>query len=183
MGRANRRGFGQHTSDEFGKTGLGSASAVGDRGLGAAAGVVIDGIVERESGQTPGPSAPYKTIVLVLVGMLLGSIAIIGVWTALAAPKPLPAGAYTGIWASLTSDRPVTEKSTFEFMADSVEDEAVTVWRAQAQLSTVCVVDGEVVSLTDFAGHLRGGAWRVDVIVSAPGVIDRMEMQAPDVAP
>lgn len=183
MGRVNRSASRQHTSEEFGKAGLGSASAVGDRGLGSAAGVVVDGIVERESGQTPGPSAPYKTIVLVLVGMLLGSLAIIGVWTAVVAPKPFPAGTYTGIWASLVSRGPITEKSTFEFMNDAGEDEAVTVWRAHAQPSTTCVVDGEVVSLADFAEHLRGGAWRVDVTASAPGVIDRIEMQAPDVAP
>jgi len=183
VGRVKHSASRQHTSEEFGKSGLGSASAVGDRGLGSAAGVVVDGMVERESGQTPGPSAPYKTIVLVLVGMLLGSIAIIGVWTAFSAPKPLPAGTHTGIWVSLTSDRPVTERSTLELMADSGENEAVTAWRAQAQRSTVCVVDGEVVSLADFAEHLRGGAWRVDVTASAPGVIDRMEMQTPDVAP
>jgi hypothetical protein len=177
-----RRKSRQHGAEEFGKRGLGSAAAIGDRGIGTAAGVVVDGIVERESGRTPDPAAvSTKAVAVVLGAMLLVSLSVVGVLVILGAPEPLPAGSHHGLWASLPSSRPVTSDTRFEFMSEPDEDNEVTVWFARPDERTVYLIDGREVGAAEFGAYLKRGAWPADVTASAAGVITRVEVLTPGV--
>lgn len=76
---------------EFGKSGSGSATAGMDGPtMGAAATILVDGIVERESGRTPGPPpVRLKTVIIGLVAMFLLGV---GVALLLAGRGPITDG-------------------------------------------------------------------------------------------
>jgi hypothetical protein len=61
-----------HHGDEFGKSGSGTLRGLDAPLIGAPTTILLDGIVERESGETPPPPpVSVKAIVIVLVVMLL----------------------------------------------------------------------------------------------------------------
>ena len=172
----------QHSSDEFGKTGLGSAAAMGDRGSGAAPGVIVDGIVEREAGLTPGPFASSRTLAVVLGAMLLVALSVLGILTLMARPEPLPAGVHRSIWVGLAAYRPATAHARFEFMSEPDENDRVTVWSARPDKQAVYLIDGREVGVSEFVEYLQRGMWPADVTASTAGIFVRVEILTPGVS-
>jgi hypothetical protein len=78
----------EHHSDEFGQPTLGSVRGVDAPQIGAPTNVIIDGIVERESGVTPSPP-PFsvKTAIIVLVAMMVLGLLMHLVLSRLTAPS------------------------------------------------------------------------------------------------
>ncbi len=169
----------QHTSDEFGRTGLGPAAAIGDRALGAAAGVIVDGLVEAESGVTPGPGPSARAIVVGFVGLSLVAVAVVAVFTMLAAPDALPAGSYSGVWVGNASAHPRESDVELELMPDVAEDEETPLWAARAGDQAVILIDGRVAGTGELIDYLQGGMVRADVTASGEGVISRIEIVTP----
>lgn len=170
----------QHTSEEFGHTGLGSAAAMGDRALGAAPGVIVDGLVEAESGVTPGPGPTGRTIVVAFVVLMVVAVAIIAVFTVLSAPTALPVGPHRGVWVGSASINPREADLKFELMPDAIGDEAIPVWAARPGDRAVFVIDGRVVTGGELIDFLQGGMMRADVTATEDGVISRIEIVTPD---
>jgi len=77
----------EHHSDEFGQPTLGSVRGLDAPQIGAPTNVIIDGIVERESGVTPSPP-PFsvKTAIIVLVAMMVLGLLLSLVLSRLSAP-------------------------------------------------------------------------------------------------
>ena len=171
----------QHTSDEFGRTGLGSAAAIGDRALGTASGVIVDGQVEAERGVTPGPGLSGRTVVIGFAGLILVSVALVAVFTALSAPKTLPVGSHRGVWLGAASTGPRAEDFEFELMPEVAEDEETPIWTARADDQVVILIDGRVASAGELVGYLQGGMVQADVTSAEEGVISRIEIVTPPV--
>lgn len=64
----------QHTSDEFGQPPLGAIRGTDAPNIGAPANIILDGVVETESGKTPSPP-PFSVRTAVIV---LGVIFVLG---------------------------------------------------------------------------------------------------------
>jgi hypothetical protein len=58
-----------HHADEFGKAGSSSVSGLDAPIIGAGASIMVDGLVERESGATPPP--PPLTIRAIVIGLVV----------------------------------------------------------------------------------------------------------------
>jgi len=71
----------EHTSDEFGQPTLGAIRGLDAPRYGAPTNVIIDGIVERESGVTPTPP-PFSgtTAIIILVAMMVVGALILAVF-------------------------------------------------------------------------------------------------------
>ena len=69
-----------HTSDEFGKGTSGGIRGFDPPMIGAPTSILIDGLVERESGATPSPwSVSVTGIVVFLVGMFVLGLVLTGI--------------------------------------------------------------------------------------------------------
>ncbi len=171
----------QHSSDEFGRTGLGPAAAIGDRALGAASGVIVDGLVEAESGKTPGPGLPSRTIIVGFTGLVLVAVTIVAIFAALSAPDTLPAGLHPGVWLGAASSSPAETDIEFELMPDVGEDEQTPVWAAHASDQAVILIDGRTADVGELNDYLQPGMVRADVTATDAGVISRIEIVTPQV--
>ena len=80
----------EHTSDEFGRQTSSSLTGLDAPMIGAASSIVVDGIVERESGVTP-PPPPVKLWVLAvaLVAMFILGVVLITVVFRFVPPPPI----------------------------------------------------------------------------------------------
>ena len=177
MGRKSR----QHTSDEFGRTGLGAAAAIGDHALGTAPGVIVDGLVETESGVTPGRGLSSRTVIIGFAGLVLVAVAIIAVFTVASAPDALPAGSYSDVWLGLSSADPDAADIEFELMPEVAEGEVTPLWAARAGEQVVILIDGRVANAQELIDRLQGGMVRADVIATDEGLISRIEIVTPTV--
>ena len=69
-----------HHADEFGKVGSSSVRGLDAPMIGAPASILVDGLVERESGVTPSPwSVSVKGIVIALVVMFVLGLAVLAI--------------------------------------------------------------------------------------------------------
>lgn len=166
----------EHTADEFGRPGLGSAAAIGDRALGAAPGVIVDGLVEAESGVTPGPGISARTSLVAFGVLALVAVAIITAVTVLSAPDPLPAGIHRDVWLGMASEKPQEMNLTFQLMPDVPEGEETPEWAAQAAGQIVLLIDGRTVTVGELIAYLQGGMVRADVTAPQEGVVSRIEI-------
>lgn len=67
-----------HHADEFGKSGSSSISGLDAPMIGASTSILVDGLVERESGATPSPwSVSVKGIVIALIVMFVFGLAVL----------------------------------------------------------------------------------------------------------
>jgi len=164
----------QHSGDEFGRPGLGSATAIGDRGLGSASGVVVDGIVEREAGTTPGPFVSSRTIAIVLGAAALVSAVIMVTFAIMAQPAPLPSGIHRSVWVGAAAS-----DAKLVFLSEPDENDEVTEWTARAAEQAAYLIDGRSVSFSEFAAELEEGMWPADVTASTDGVFTRVEIITP----
>lgn len=173
------RGPRRHTSDEFGRTGLGPAAAIGDRALGAAPGVIVDGLVEAESGVTPGPGIPLRTIAVTL-GMLAVVAAVLAVAITLAAaPDPLPAGVHEDVWLGVSATGSGEADVECRLMPDVAEGEATPEWAAGPADDAVIVIDGRAVTAEGLVEYLQVGMVRADVTAPDDGLISRIDITTP----
>ena len=170
----------QHTSDEFGRTGLGSAAAIGDRALGTAPGVIVDGQVEAERGVTPGPGPSGRTVVFGFAGLVLVSVALLAVFTALSAPKTLPVGTHREVWVGAASPHPRDTDLKLQLMPDVAGDEETPVWAARIDDRTTIVIDGRTVDAAALIEHVGAGMVQADVTSAEEGVISRIEIVTPE---
>lgn len=175
------RGSRQHTSDEFGKPGLGAAAAIGDRGLGAASGVAVDGLVERESRVTPGPGVSSRAIWIGFGVMVALAVAVLVTVTALSAPRPLPAGSHPNVWIGLRSVRADGADTKFTVMSEPSDEDEVTEWVARVDPEASITIDGRSVDVTDLAEYLEAGMFDAKVTATAEGVISRVEVVTQEV--
>lgn len=175
MSRGSRR----HTSVEFGRTGLGPAAAIGDRGLGAAPGVIVDGLVETESGVTPGPGIPVRTIALAFGVLVFVAVALAVAFTLAAIPDPLPAGIHEDIWLGVAPDGSSGVDIEYQLMPDVAEGEDTPQWTAGPVAETVIVIDGQVVSAEALLNHLQDGMVRADVTAPEDGLVSRIDISTP----
>ena len=171
----------EHTSDEFGRTGLGSAAAIGDRALGAAPGVIVDGLVEADSGMTPGPGISSRKLALAFGALALVAIAIAVGLAIMSIPDPLPVGVHEGVWLGVSSAASRGADIEFRLMPDAGEGESTPEWAADPAAETVFVIDGQVVTADTLAGYLQGGMVRADVTASSEGSVSRIEITTPEV--
>ncbi|MGB4594073.1 MAG: hypothetical protein WBI63_09935 [Coriobacteriia bacterium] len=171
----------QHTSDEFGRTGLGSAAAIGDRALGSASGVLVDGLAEAESGVTPGPGPSGRSVLIGFGALLLLAAVIITVATVLSAPETLAAGSHRGVWVGTASLHPSETDLELQLMPDATGEEEVPVWAARADERTAIVIDGRPVGTAELIDYLGNGMVRSDVTSTDEGVISRIEIVTPGV--
>lgn len=174
------RRFRQHTSHEFGRPGLGSAGAIGDRGLGAASGVLVDGLVERESGVTPGPGVSGRAITVGFLMMVAVAVATLVTVTVLSAPRPLPAGSYPSAWIGLGSAREDGPDTRFVVETEAAGGDEVTWWAATVGRGASITIDGRPAEVVDLATYLEDGMWRANVSADAEGVISRIEVFPPE---
>lgn len=160
-----KRGSQEYESDSFGRPMSGSLRGLNPPMIGAPSAIIVDGIVERETGTTPAPPAITLRAVAVVVGIMfvLGLL----VFALFLGPKQLPAGSHTGLWLEVGSP--------FEFTSEPDEYEEVETWRAEPGPDTVFSVDGTRVSASEFADAFpRDGALRVNVTASSEGTIERV---------
>lgn len=80
------RGDREHHSDEFGRVGSSSITGADAPTLGAPGMIIVDGMVERESGATP----PPPTITVTMVAVALGVMFLLGVVAMFLVPRLLP---------------------------------------------------------------------------------------------
>lgn len=80
------RGGREHHSDEFGRVGSSAVSGNDAPTLGAPGMIIVDGMVERESGVTP----PPPTITVTMVAVALGVMFLFGVLAMFLIPRLLP---------------------------------------------------------------------------------------------
>ena len=161
----------QHTSDEFGRAGLGSVSA---------SGVIVDGLVETEGGATPGPGLSGRTITVAFAVLILVAVAITAVFLVLSAPVALPVGSHSSVWVGNSATNSNGTESTFELMPDVGDDEETPVWTARVGGRASILIDGRVASVGELADYLRPGMVRADVTASDEGVISRIEILSPE---
>lgn len=154
-----------HDADSFGKPMSGSLRGLNPPMVGAPSAIVVDGIVERESGVAqPPPAVTLRTVAVVVGGLfvlgLLVSILFLG-------PRPLPAGSHEGLWLEVGS--------RYEFTSEPDEYGEIETWRAQPGPDTVYSVDGTVVTASEFVEAFPpSGALQVSVTASTDGTIDRV---------
>jgi hypothetical protein len=171
----------EHTSDEFGKPGLGPAAAIGDRGLGAASGVLVDGLVERERGVTPGPGVSSRTITIGLLVMVVVAVVVLVAATVLSAPRPLPAGSYPDVWIGLGSAGEDGPDTRFVVETEAAVDDEVTWWAATVDPEASITIDGRSADAEGLAEYLEAGMWRASVTADAEGVVSRVEVVTEEV--
>jgi len=170
----------EHTSDEFGRTGLGPAAAIGDRALGSASAVIVDGLVEAESGVTPGPGPSSRSLLIGFGALFLIAIAIVTVVTVRSIPETLSPGMHRGVWVGTASIHPRESDLKLQFMPDTVEGD-VPVWGARADSGTTIVIDGRPVGTAELIEYLGDGMVRADVTAADEGAITRIEIATPEV--
>ena len=157
-----------HDSDVFGRPTSGSLTGLDAPLIGAPSAIILDGIVERESGATPPPPAITLKMVAVALGvmLLLGLAAQVG-YGALYGPRPLPVGSHAELWLEIGS--------RFEFSSEADENGEVKTWYARPGADTVFSVDGSEVTEAEFAKAFPDtGALRVSVKASTEGIIERV---------
>ncbi len=133
--------------------------------IGAPSAIIVDGIVERETGTTPAPSGIRLGAVAVALGamLVLGLLVSIGFFR----PQPLPVGSHAGLWLAIGP--------RFEFESEPDEYGEVDTWYAQPGPDTVYSVDGTLVTASEFAAAFPSdGALRVSVTASSAGTIERV---------
>ncbi|MHB1452040.1 MAG: hypothetical protein ACYCXR_09500 [Coriobacteriia bacterium] len=160
-----KRGTHEHDSDSFGKPTSGSLRGLNPPMIGAPSAIIVDGIVERESGATPPPPA----VTLRTVAVVIGSMFVVGLLVAVLflGPRPLPAGSHEGLWLEVGS--------RFELTSEPDEYREIETWYAQPGPDTVYLVDGTVVTASEFTEAFPpAGALRVSVTASTEGTIDRV---------
>ena len=175
MSRGSRR----HTSDEFGRTGLGPAAAIGDRALGAAPGVIVDGLVEAESGVTPGPGIPVRTVAAIFGVLALVAVVLAVAITLAAAPDPLPAGVHEDVWLGATASGSGEADLEYRLMPDVAEGETTPEWAADPAGEVVIVIDGQVVTADGLVEYLQSGMVRADVTAPDDGLVSRIDITTP----
>lgn len=133
--------------------------------IGAPSAIIVDGIVERESGTTPPPPGVALKTVAVAVGIMfvLGLVVLVGFFGS----KTLPAGSHTGLWLKIGP--------RFEFTSEPDEYGETQTWYAEPGTDTVFSVDGTEVTASEFAGAFPpDGALRVSVTATTEGTIERV---------
>ncbi len=157
-----------HDSDVFGKPTSGSLTGLSAPLIGAPSAIIVDGIVERESGATPPPPAITLKMVVVTLGvMLLFGLGVMLGYGALYGPRPLPVGSHEHVWLEIGS--------RFEFTSEPDENGEVETWYARPGADTVYLVDGNQVTAAEFASAFPyAGALRVSVEASTEGTIERV---------
>ena len=170
----------EHTSDEFGRTGLGPAAAIGDRALGAAPGVIVDGLVVAESGVTPGPGPSSRSLLIGFGALALIAMAIVTIITVRSIPETLAPGMHRGVWVGAASAYPRANDLKLQLMPDTVEGE-VPVWGAHAGSGTTIVIDGRPVGTAELIEYLGSGMVRADVTAADEGAVTRIEIVTPEV--
>ena len=159
------RGSRGHDSDSFGKPMSGSLRGLNPPMIGAPSTIIVDGIVERESGTTPPPPGVTLRTVAVVIGIMfvLGMLVLVGFFGS----KPLPAGSHTGLWLEIGL--------RFEFTSEPDEDGEAQTWHAEPGPNTVYSVDGTEVSASEFSEAFPpDGALKVSVTASTEGTIERV---------
>lgn len=132
--------------------------------IGAPSTIIVDGIVERESGTTPPPPGVTLRTVAVVIGIMfvLGMLVLVGFGS-----KPLPAGSHTGLWLEIGP--------RFEFTSEPDEYGEAQTWYAEPGPNTVYSVDGTEVSASEFSEAFPpDGALKVSVTASTEGTIERV---------
>jgi len=76
----------EHHSDEFGRVGSSAVSGADAPTLGAPGMIIVDGMVEGESGVTP----PPPTITVTMVAVALGVMFLFGAFAMFVVPRLLP---------------------------------------------------------------------------------------------
>lgn len=144
----------------------GSLTGLNPPMIGAPSAIIVDGIVERESGSNP---PPPSSITLRAVALVIGAMFVLGLLVAVALlrPHPLPVGSHTDLWLKVGS--------VFEFTSEPDEYGEVETWRAQPGPDTVFLVDGTEVTAAEFIEAFPPeGALRVSVTVTTEGTVDRV---------
>lgn len=155
----------EHDSDSFGKPMSGSLTGLNPPMIGAPSAIIVDGIVERESGSSP----PPPSIKLRAVALVVGVMFVLGLLVAVALlrPHPLPVGSHTDLWLEVGSQ--------YEFTSEPDEYGEVETWRAEPGPDTVFSVNGTEVTASEFVEAFPSeGALRVSVTATAEGIIDRV---------
>ena len=155
-------------SDAFGKPMSGSLTGLNPPMIGAASAIIVDGIVEQESGITPAPPSITLRTVAIVVGMMfvLGLVA----FFVFLGPQPLPAGTHTALWLEIDS--------RFEFTSEPDEYGEVHIWHGQPGPDTVYSIDGAEVGEAEFADAFPpNGALRVSVTAASDGTIDQVNAE------
>lgn len=161
-----KRGSRGQDSDSFGKPMSGSLTGLNAPMIGAPSAIVVDGIVERETGTTPAPPGVTLRTAAVVFGVML----VLGLllYAGFSGPKPLPAGSHTGLWLEVGS--------RFELTSEPDDSGEVKTWYAKPGPDTVFSVDGAQVTASEFARAFpRTGALRVSVETSSEGTIERVD--------
>lgn len=155
-------------SDLFGKPMSGSLTGLNAPMIGAPSAIMVDGIVERETGATPAPPG----ISLKAVALTAGAMFVVGLVVAVLfiGPRPLPAGTHAGLWLEVGS--------RFEFTSEPDEAGETKSWYAEPGPETVYMVDGSEVAAYEFVEAFPpDGALRVSVIASSDGAIQEVNAQ------
>jgi len=168
----------EHTADEFGRFGSGSSSVGGvlNGPMAGGSAVVVDALVEKESGVTPGPPViSVKSLAVILVVMILAGFAGYALLMTLEGAKPIPVGRHEGLSLNFDPAQGIEVGSRLELMTNPTWDGEVTTWRAKTDAGTTYYVDGRQATLAEIEAVLGGpDAVVVDVESSEPGTIDRL---------
>jgi len=133
--------------------------------IGAPSAIIVDGIVERETGTHPAPPGIRLGTVAVVIGVMLvlGLLVLFGFFR----PQPLPVGSHSELWLEIGP--------RFEFTSEPDEYGKVDTWYAQPGPDTVYSVNGTEVTASEFAAAFPpDGALRVSATASSEGTIERV---------
>ena len=172
-----------HSADEFGRVGSSALSGLDAPMVGAPAAIMVDGMVERDSGTTPAPpSITVKHVAVALLVMLVLGFLVLGAYGALFGAKPLPAGWHSGV--SLWFEEPISADTRFEFSAETNDEMGEPkLWYAHPDAGTTCAIDGEEVTAEEFASEFSQLSQFVSVKVSDGGVVEQLSASTMDSGP
>jgi len=175
----------QHSADEFGRIGSSALSGLDAPMVGAPTAIIVDGMVERDSGTTPAPpSITVKHVTVALLAMLVLGFLVLGAYGAIFGAKPLPAGWHSGVSLWFDTEEPISADTRFEFSAETNDEMGEPkLWYAHPDAGTTYAIDGEEVTGEEFASAFSQLSPFVSVRVSDDGVVERLSATTMDSGP